>query len=171
MIEFSGWLQLWWQDHPVPPYADCHCTCCQAHQKASQMPTNKVKRFSCFAYHLLFMLWCLPQCMCAPVHQSSGNITKHEIKWKLGSRTLSNPINFWSLLIILIRDEDIRIMGQRGEFRGEYRLGVTKGEFLDNKDELLLISIPVSSKSVARDKQLKDHWDGERPQKSERDER
>ena len=54
-------------------------------------------------------------------------------------------------------------MGQRGEFRGEYRLGVTKGEFLDNKDELLLISIPVSSKFGARDKQLKDHWDGERP--------
>ena len=32
-------------------------------------------------------------------------------------------------LIISLRDEDIRIMGQRGEFRGEYRLGVTKGEF------------------------------------------
>ena len=28
-----------------------------------------------------------------------------------------------------VRDEDIRLMGQRGEFRGEYRLGVTAGQF------------------------------------------
>ena len=28
-----------------------------------------------------------------------------------------------------VRDEDIRLMGQRGEFRGEYKLGVTAGEF------------------------------------------
>ena len=32
------------------------------------------------------------------------------------------------LQLICIRDEDIRIMGQRGEFRGEYRIGVTAGE-------------------------------------------
>ena len=32
------------------------------------------------------------------------------------------------LHVHLFRDEDIRIMGQRGEFRGEYSLGVTKGE-------------------------------------------
>ena len=31
--------------------------------------------------------------------------------------------------MFFVRDEDIRLMGQRGEFRGEYRLGVTAGEF------------------------------------------
>ena len=36
------------------------------------------------------------------------------------------------LQIMCARDQDIRIMGQRGEFRGEYRLGVTAGE-LKNK--------------------------------------
>ena len=30
---------------------------------------------------------------------------------------------------VSVRDEDIRLMGQRGEFRGEYRLGVTAGQF------------------------------------------
>ena len=93
------------------------------------------------------------------MHKSSGNITKHEVKWKLGSRTLSNPINFWSPLIILIRDEDIRIMGQRGEFRGEYRLGVTNGELNKKMNFYSIFQFLFG----ARDKQLKDHWDGEGP--------
>ena len=33
--------------------------------------------------------------------------------------------------MFFVRDEDIRLMGQRGEFRGEYRLGVTAGEFIE----------------------------------------
>ena len=68
MIEFSGWLQLWWQDHPVPPYADCHCTCCQAHQKASQMPTDKVSRAFSLVLHIISCP-CYGVChnVCAPL--------------------------------------------------------------------------------------------------------
>ena len=33
---------------------------------------------------------------------------------------------------IFSRDEDIRIMGQRGEFRGNYKIGVTNGEQFRN---------------------------------------
>ena len=39
----------------------------------------------------------------------------------------------YPIQMICIRDEDIRIMGQRGEFRGEYRIGVTAGELKDNQ--------------------------------------
>ena len=50
----------------------------------------------------------------------------------------TDKVNFDSLCHILAqkyksRDEDIRIMGQRGEFRGEYRIGVTAGELKDKR--------------------------------------
>ena len=32
--------------------------------------------------------------------------------------------------MIIYRDEDIRITGQRGEFRGEYKIGITNGKQL-----------------------------------------
>ena len=41
-------------------------------------------------------------------------------------------LNIYLLQKIFARDEDIRIMGQRGEFRGEYRIGVTAGELKDD---------------------------------------
>ena len=39
-----------------------------------------------------------------------------------------DKVNIAFPAFIFVRDEDIRIMGQRGEFRGEYKLGVTAGE-------------------------------------------
>ena len=43
--------------------------------------------------------------------------------------------------MIFVRDEDIRIMGQRGEFRGEYSIGVTAGELKDKHCTLIWYSI------------------------------
>ena len=47
--------------------------------------------------------------------------------------------------MFFVRDEDIRLMGQRGEFRGEYRLGVTAGEF---KEVVHSTSVQVSNQRI-----------------------
>ena len=53
---------------------------------------------------------------------------------------------------VSVRDEDIRLMGQRGEFRGEYRLGVTAGEF---KKVVHSTSVQVSNQRIIRKDILK----------------
>ena len=135
LITIPGRLQLWGKDHPVHPIADCNGTCCQAHQKACQMPTDEVGIFSIFfcilspAHLILFATMSVNHSMQALVgwqhHIPSSQV---EVGFPINSINHLDQGPQKNLLIISLRDEDIRIMGQRGEFRGEYRLGVTKGE-------------------------------------------